>query len=88
LADSIHNLGINTINSTNYAIIPNPTTGAIYVKGTSNVHIRVYNIIGQQMKEAKNTDNISLAELPNGMYLVRLFDDEDRFIYQDKILKE
>ncbi|MFI5196108.1 MAG: T9SS type A sorting domain-containing protein [Chitinophagales bacterium] len=89
VADTVSGIGVSIINKNfHFSIIPNPTTGTVYIEGTGNINIRVYNIMGQLMKEAANTDNISIAELPGAMYLIRLFDTQGRFIRQEKILKE
>jgi hypothetical protein len=75
-------------NATQISILPNPTTGNISLTGAGNVNIKVYNIIGQLIKEATNTDNISISEFPSGMYFVRLFNEQGALIKQDKIIKE
>jgi len=70
------------------SMIPNPTTGAIFIAGASKVTIKVYNTLGQLLKEATNTDNLSIAELPAGLYFVKIFNTEGALIKQDKIIKE
>lgn len=87
--DTVHGVGVTSINNrNNCSIIPNPTTGSIYVKDAGKVNIRVYNIIGQLMAEARDADHISIDGLPIGMYLVRLFDEQGGLIFQEKVLKK
>jgi len=69
-------------------IIPNPTTGYISVLGAGNVAIRIYNTMGQLIKEAGNTDNISIAEFPAGLYFVKVLNEYGALIKEDKIVKE
>jgi len=59
----------NIANVPPISIMPNPTTGIINVKGAGMVNIKVYNTIGQLVKEASNTDNISISGYPPGLYL-------------------
>jgi len=80
---------VNSIaDNSQISIVPNPTTGNIYIKGTDIVNIKTYNTIGQLIKETHNTDNISLSEFPIGMYLIRLFNNQGEMIYTDKIIKQ
>jgi len=69
-------------------ILPNPTTGYISITGANNITIKVYNTIGQLIKEASNTDNISISGFPVGLYFVRVFNERGALIKQDKIIKE
>lgn len=70
------------------SIFPNPTTGNIIVNGAENLTVRVYNIMGMFIKEVSNTDSISLAEFPTGMYFVQLFNERGEMILADKIIKQ
>jgi trimeric autotransporter adhesin len=71
-----------------FTILPNPTTGYITIAGSEKVNIKLYNMLGQLIKEANNTDNISISEFPSGMYFIRLFNTVGLPIYQDKIIKQ
>jgi len=69
-------------------IVPNPTTGSISITGISSANIKVYNTLGQLINEASNTDHISIAAFPAGMYFVRVFDGRGALVKEDKIVKE
>lgn len=69
-------------------IIPNPTTGDITISGAGKTDIRVYNSVGQLIKEARNADNISIANSPAGLYVVKLFNEKGDIVYTDKIIKQ
>jgi len=75
------------IENTKIIIAPNPTTGNISINGAGHVSIKIYNIIGKLIKEENNTDNISIAEFPSGMYFIKLFNEQGQMIKQDKIIK-
>lgn len=79
---------VNTVSDPrNISVIPNPATNYITVSGISNATVRIWNAVGQFMTEAKNTTDVSVAQLPSGMYLVRVYDERGVIVYNDKILK-
>ena len=81
--------GVNNVfNNSIITVMPNPTTGVIHIKGAGMTNISIYNVLGQLVKEAGNTDNISISELPTSLYFLRLSDNRGQVIYQDKIIKE
>jgi concanavalin A-like lectin/glucanase superfamily protein/type IX secretion system substrate protein len=77
-----------TVNNTpkNITISPNPTTGDVTVTGAGKTDIRIFNSIGQLVKEARNTDKLSIAELPAGVYMIKLNNDQG-LVYYDKIIR-
>ncbi len=80
---------ITTISNTPaMSITPNPTKGCITISPSNNVNIKVYNTLGQLIKTANNTDNISISEFPTGLYFVRLFNEQGEMIHQEKVIKE
>lgn len=79
--------GISLVNNKQILLLPNPTTGDISVTGAGIVHIKVYDGPGRLVKEARNTNHISISELPDGVYFVKLFDGQGLLLKQDKIIK-
>lgn len=75
-------------NTPSISIIPNPTTGNISIKGAGLVNIKAFNTMGQLIKEATHTDNISLSEFPAGMYFIKLFNEQGEMVYVDKVIKQ
>ncbi len=49
------------------AFLPNPTTGVVKVTGVTDVTIKAFNMLGQEVAQADNSDQISLAACPAGM---------------------
>jgi Secretion system C-terminal sorting domain len=70
------------------SIVPNPTAGLVCIQGASNVNIKAYNTLGQLVKEATNTDHISLVECPAGMYFIRVLNEQGDLLLADKIVKQ
>ena len=58
------------------AIYPNPTTGRFTVEGANVAKVEVYNPTGQLVKTIRNTNEIILKGLPQGMYLLRVTDEK------------
>lgn len=80
---------VNTINEQPpITITPNPTTGIFSVTGADLVSIKVYNTIGQLMKQVDHADHISISEFPAGMYFIRIQDEQGLIIHQDKVIKQ
>jgi hypothetical protein len=80
--------GIETMaNGAQLSITPNPTNGHIQIRGVNTTNIKIYNAFGGVIKEANNTDNISIAEFPAGMYLIRLSDINGLPILQSRVIK-
>jgi len=66
---------------------PNPTSGIVRIEGAPVVEIQVYNALGQLVKTARNTNEISLKGQSGGIYLVTVTDKSGRkFVW--KLVKE
>jgi PKD repeat protein len=74
---------------TNFEVFPNPTNGEFAVRldftKTTDVQIRIFNMIGQPIMEINATDNslnlpINLSEQPVGMYLIMVQTETGRAI--------
>ena len=82
-------LGTNDIIANNLPILyPNPTTGKVYINYNSNPHIKVSAIDGKQVLEYGYAQEIDMAILPIGTYLVALYDEEGRWLMTQKVIKE
>jgi PKD repeat protein len=78
--------GINEISLSNISLYPNPTNNVITVDMSNNqdeatrnyAAIEIYNAIGEKVKlvneRNKKVVNLSVADLPEGMYLATLID--------------
>ena len=73
--------------NTEITLLPNPTNGNIFIRGAEHLSIKVYDVIGQLIKEEHNANNISIVEFPSGMYFINLFDGQGQVIKQDRIVK-
>jgi hypothetical protein len=63
----------------NVSIYPNPTVGKFNLENVSSVDVTVYSLIGVKVKESiagKHGNNLSINNLPPGIYFVELKKDE------------
>lgn len=66
-------------------IYPNPVQDKVYVTAPVPVDLTVTNIAGAVIKYAPDTDYISVKELAQGVYLLRVTDRQGRLIKVEKI---
>ena len=57
---------------------PNPASETVHIDGLEAAEVQVYNALGQMVKTLCGTNEISVAELPQGVYLVRIADAEGK----------
>ncbi|MFZ1807116.1 MAG: T9SS type A sorting domain-containing protein [Cyclobacteriaceae bacterium] len=74
-------VAVNYKGVTEIEIFPNPSTGVFTIPQMqlTTEHVQVYNNLGQKVEFTINTDSdtqISLANQPSGVYLVRIFDGQ------------
>jgi len=82
-------VGDKTFNELNHILYPNPTTNIIKVKSEYTemfYSFELFDLVGNKVKELRNTNKMDIAELPEGVYFVRLTDKNSR-IYSSKIVK-
>ena len=68
-----------------FIISPNPTEGNIKIEGVKVVGFRVYSTSGQLVETFNNTNEIDVSNLSQGIYLLRVVDDQG-LVITEKIL--
>ena len=68
-----------------FTLWPNPTSGAVQIEGVEAEEVLVYNALGQVVKRVRNSNEISVEGLSEGVYLVRIRDGEGR-IFMEKVM--
>ena len=85
------NEGTEENEATAFAIVyPNPTTGLVTITGKALKQAEVLNTLGQQVATTQGkgeTLHIDIANLPTGIYFVRVTDEEGRKCVR-KVIKE
>jgi hypothetical protein len=60
---------------TNISIYPNPTNNTLFISGNDTpIAVAIYNVLGKEVLSIKNTNNINVAALPSGVYMIRISD--------------
>ena len=68
-------LGLNIINTaSNIKVYPNPTNSVVNIESPLSVDIRLTTIDGKIVIDSKNVNVVNLSYLPNGVYLLGIFD--------------
>lgn len=68
-------------------IYPNPTKDKIVYEGQKVAEVQIHNALGQLVKTVQNTNEVSLEDLPPGLYLLRVT-MENGAMFSDKVVKK
>ena len=71
MIDAVEEMDISPI-----SLYPNPTSDVVHIEGVEAPEVLVYNSIGQLVKTLQNSNEISAADLPEGLYLLWITDIE------------
>ena len=77
--------GVEETKESGISIYPNPAKDRVIVEGIEAAEVEVYNALGQVVKTIQGTNEISVADLPQGVYLLRIADAEGK-VYTNKIM--
>lgn len=66
-------------------IYPNPTEGKLFINSPVKINIQLCSIDGRALLEAKSVRMIDMAGWSNGIYLLKIFDQNNKFIKAEKI---
>lgn len=86
----VDNVSNQIIEGRNYSIFPNPATGSLTIEVPKNCQVSVYDITGMEwIKQSLNTGvhTVDIGLLGNGMYLIKLYNEEGSIIGTEKFLK-
>ena len=60
------------------SLYPNPAKEAVLIEGVKPAEVQLHNALGQLVKTVENTHEINVAGLPQGVYLLRIRDEEGK----------
>ena len=84
--DNCTSLNISKNTLSEIKIYPNPSKDYFNISTPSVIKkIEVYNLMGKLSKTNNNSKNISISELPNGMYILKIYSEEK--IHFNKVIK-
>lgn len=80
--------GVNNVGSgMGISISPNPFNNEIFINGIKTPVVELRNNIGQLVRHISNTNNLSVADLPSGLYFITVYDEAGLTLYHDKMVK-
>ncbi len=79
--------GISDISAANIELYPNPVNDILHIElSADNFGVELYNMFGQQVLKTQNEREISVSELPSGIYVLKI--TTAKGVYSRKIVKE
>ena len=81
-------LSIADIVGDEYKIYPNPSSGIVHIKGTTQIErVELFDVQGRQvMSENMESNRLDIAHYPTGFYFIKIF-SKDGNVWQNKLLK-
>ncbi len=79
-------VGIEELPTSSITLSPNPTTGIITITGITQPTVAVYNLMGQKVVAAQGSNEVNLAQLPSGMYMVQVFNKDGELVKSEKVI--
>ena len=58
------------------SVYPNPASDNVKIEGINPAMVQVYNTLGQMVKTVEDTNEIIVASLPEGVYVLRITDEK------------
>ena len=69
-------------------VYPNPASEVVRIEGIEAAKVQVYNALGQLVKTVRNSNEISVKGLPEGVYLLRITDADGKSHTARLVVKE
>jgi hypothetical protein len=79
--------GIESAIKNELKIYPNPTRNIVKIDAPIKVNVKMTDIVGKLVLEAKDTKEINLEQFADGTYLLMITDEENNMITIEKIHK-
>ena len=83
----IRQVGVNNVNAPKFNIYPNPTTGKLYIDCAVKVRAIVNDIAGRTILDQADAHSLDIGNLPDGTYLMTLYDEAGEVITVQKMEK-
>lgn len=76
----------NNPDESNILVYPNPTSGIIQIKSRTNCYSIITDLSGSNLLESKDQE-LNLTFLPNGVYIISLYDRYGRLLTRTRIIR-
>lgn len=84
---SIQFLGIETIKASEVKIYPNPTSSKVFIDAPGDVNVALCSIDGRVLDYVKKAKQIDLSNYADGVYMLRVLDENDILVKIEKLIK-
>ncbi len=88
IEQNIYNVGVTNINATDIAVYPNPATTTLRITAPVSVTAQISGIDGKTILIQPNAEQINIAELPSGLYLLQLYSATGERLLTQKVMKQ
>ena len=85
---ALNNLSVAQVSSPTVRIYPNPASKTVHIESSVSVRAVITSIEGKKLLEKANATDMDINELPNGLYLIILYDEAGERVAIDKLIKE
>lgn len=88
---SSSNLSVNqNISSVDYKIYPNPTFDILNIEleNSTNLKIEIYDLLGKKAVSFLNQKTMDISNLQNGIYLMKILDQDNNKFFTKRIIKK
>jgi len=68
-------------------VSPNPTRNLVHIEGATVAEVQVYNVLGQRLNTMMNTNECDLKGLPQGIYTLRITDENGSVVTKKVVRK-
>ncbi len=85
----VNNVSVSKVNGQQYDIqvYPNPVTNELFINSPVAVNLALCAMDGRELISVKNAVKISVGDLPQGIYLLRLSDHEGKLLKTERVTK-
>jgi hypothetical protein len=88
-AFTLSSVGVNNINeAATVTICPNPATRMVHIESPVAVKAIISCMDGKTALEYTNTKDMDISALPNGVYMVNVFDTDGNRLLVEKMIKQ
>jgi len=80
-------LGVHNVTAGEINIYPNPATAIVHITSPVRLRAVISTVEGKVAMTVENAKDINVHELPDGVYLIMLYDDNERQVKVQKLIK-
>lgn len=85
----VYNLAVENVNGENaISIYPNPATSTVHVASTVEVNVSISTLEGKSVMTGTNKNDMDISSLPNGLYMITVFDSRGNRVHVEKLVKQ